>query len=100
MVCGREGDEVFGAAEGPHRDVDVDVLYALGVVYGEGLEFLAGFADGKVSQEGVYVVPRVVSKQMSGPVEFICKVASIMVVVVFCVWLDEAFVEVANTGRV
>lgn len=100
VVRGREGDEVFGAAEGPHRDVDVDVLYALGVVYGEGLEFLAGLADGKVSQEGVYVVAGVVSKQMSGPVEFVCKVASIVVLVVFRVWLDKAFVEVANAGRV
>lgn len=49
VVCGGEGDEVFGAAEGSHCDVDVDIFYALGVVYGEALEFLAGFADGEVS---------------------------------------------------
>lgn len=61
MVGGGEGDEVLGAAEGPHRDVDVNVLDALGVVYGEALEFFAGFADGEVSQEGVDVVPGVVS---------------------------------------
>lgn len=92
VVRGGEGDEVFGAAEGSHGDVNVNVLYALGVVDREALQFLAGFADGVVAQEGVYVVPGVVSEEMSSSVEFVCKVASVVVVVVFCIWLDEALV--------
>lgn len=100
MVRGGEGDEVFGAAEGAHGDVDVDVLDALGVVHREALQLLAGFADGVVAQEGVDVVPGVVSEQMSGSVEFVGKVAAVVVVVVFYVWLDEAFVQVANARGV
>lgn len=100
MVRGGEGDEVFGAAEGSYGDIDVDVLDALGVVHRDALQLLAGFADGEVAQEGVDVVPGVVSEQMSGPVEFVRKVAAVVVVVVFCVWLDEALVKVANAGGV
>jgi hypothetical protein len=62
VVRGGEGDEVFGAAEGSYGDVDVDVPDALGVVYRETLEFLAGFADGVVAQEGVYVIPGIVAE--------------------------------------
>jgi hypothetical protein len=100
VVSGGEGDEVFGAAEGAHGDVDVDVPDTLGVVHREALELLAGFADGVVAQEGVDVVPGVVSEQVPGSVELVGKVAAVVVVAVFRVWLDEAVVQVADAGGV
>lgn len=100
MVRGGEGDEVFGAAQSAYGNVDVDVPDALGVVHCEALQFLAGLADGVVAQEGIDVVAGVVSEQMSGPVEFVGKVAPVVVLVVFGVWLDEAFVQVADAGGV
>lgn len=91
-------DEIVGSAETSHRNVKVHFLNALGVVYHEALELFAALSEGKVAQEGVHVVSRILCKEMPRAVKLVGKVASVVELVVFHVWFDEAFVKVADVG--
>lgn len=91
-------DEIVGSAKASHRNVEIHFLNALGVVHHETLELLAALAEGKVSQEGVHVVSGILCKEVSCAVKLVRKVASVVELVVFHVWFDEAFVKVADVG--
>lgn len=98
VMCRSQHDEIVGSAETSHSNVKVHILDALGIVHHEALELLAALAEGKVAEEGVYVVSRVLCKEVSCAVKLVCEVASVVELVVFHVWFDEAFVEVADVG--
>lgn len=94
----RQHDEIVGSAETSHGNVEIHFLDALGVVHHEVPELLAALAKGEVAQESVHVVSRVLCEKVPGAVKLVGKVASVVELVVFHVWLDEAFVKVADVG--
>lgn len=98
VMCRSQHDEIVGSAKASHCNVKIHFLDALGVVHHEALKLLAALAEGKVAQEGVYVVSRVLCEEVSCAMKLVRKVASVVELVVFHVWLDETFVKVADVG--
>jgi hypothetical protein len=105
-VAGGEEDECVGAYEATDGDVGEDIGDGTAVVwlYSRQTQPLliiiinncAGLVYGKMTQERIDMVPRILGGQVSGTVQLIDKVPAVVeLIVVLCLGLDEALVQVA-----
>lgn len=98
-MTGGQENQAARPGQAPNSNIYEDIFHALPVIRAQACQRSATLANGKMSQEAVDMITRVLGLQMPGSMQLVDEVTAVMVIIGSLMGLNEALVEIADVGR-